>query len=370
MRSVLSTALVCFALLNPVTSTAHGCDPSKPGLFKSLILNCQEEYAKFLYKFIPELADEPDTLIFAPVNDAVKEYLKFNPQPDPPGYDDSWITSLIDSVKHKKKIFSRGPNTNGGPAGRGNSGTGGRPSRTARGTTVNGGGTNAKTYRSPGGGGRKIRRRDGGNVAILTSGGGAVANVLQEPQAYSCGFLITIDRYFLLRSGLKHACLRRAHFLISWTFFLSFTSEAQCFEKTLQDDPLLGHLLEILKKIPDTKAKLFGSSRYTFLLPTLESMIAAGLDPKTCSIDKLQKFVDDHSILNSDFIGYIPEYQDGKCYTVSSGRSFTAKFIGPIGGQTSLNGAEITKEDIITDKGVIQLIEKVCHYNRRKNSNN
>jgi len=128
--------------------------------------------------------------------------------------------------------------------------------------------------------------------------------------------------------------------------------------RKLQDDPLLGHLLEILKKLPDTQAKLFGSSRYTFLLPTLESMIAAGLDPKSCSLDKLQKFVDDHSILNSDFIGYTPEYQDGKCYTVSSGRSFTAKFIGPHGAQTSLNGAEITKEDIITDKGVIQLIEK------------
>jgi len=143
-----------------------------------------------------------------------------------------------------------------------------------------------------------------------------------------------------------------------WFFGLdSFTAPGQDFQTTLTD-PMIVHLSEILERIPHTRDMIFGSYNHTFFLPTVEALEAAGIDPDTSSEEELQEFVENHSIVDSpDFIGYTPEFSDGTCYRVWSGKSFTSEFIGT---QTILNGhATIVREDVITDRGVIQVIDQL-----------
>ena len=130
---------------------------------------------------------------------------------------------------------------------------------------------------------------------------------------------------------------------------------------------MIAHLSDILERIPHTRDMIFGSYNHTFFLPTAEALEAAGIDPDTSTDEELQEFVENHSIVDSpDFIGYTPEFSDGTSYRVWSGKYFTSEFIGT---QTILNGhATIVGEDIITDKGVIQVIDQVCSHHRLRYS--
>lgn len=140
---------------------------------------------------------------------------------------------------------------------------------------------------------------------------------------------------------------------------LSFTALGQSFQATLTD-PKIAHLATILLKVPRARDIIFRSINHTFFLPTLAALRNAGLDPDTASVARLQEFIENHAIVNSPrFIGYTPEFRDGVCYKVWSGRGITATFTGL---QTILNGhATILIEDIITNSGVIQVIDQVCN---------
>lgn len=141
----------------------------------------------------------------------------------------------------------------------------------------------------------------------------------------------------------------------------SFTSAAETFETTIQD-PKYAYFLKIMNRISaSTRQKVYSSHDHTFFLPTLAALKAARLDPDTAPINKLEQFVKDHCILNNRaFIGYTPEYQDGVCYKVLSGKGVTATLMGT---DTKLNNAKIVSLDIITDKGCIQQIDRVCSHN-------
>jgi len=327
----LQTALVCFSLLNPRVS--YGQDLDEPSLYEALIQHGLIAYAKFLSQYAPEVAEEENILVYAPNDRAVEAYLEANPQqlePDSELGFKEWFDELL------HKILPRaGASPNANSAARGNTGAasgggGGFRGSPSRGSTNGGGTSGAKVSRPSGRGSNRHRLRGLDYVGTITSGGGSISYVLEDSTEYDNGWFFELD---------------------------SFTAPGLSFQETLAD-PKIAHLAKILQRIPHTRDIIFGSYNHTFFLPTAAALEAAGLDPDTASEDKLQEFVENHSILNSpEFIGYTPEFGDGACYRAWSGKAFTSNFLGI---QTILNGhVTILVEDIITDKGVIQVIDQL-----------
>ena len=127
------------------------------------------------------------------------------------------------------------------------------------------------------------------------------------------------------------------------------------------------HFGIILARVPVLQELLFTSKNHTVFIPTEDALKACSLDPATASVEILEQFVKDHIIVNSnDFIGYTPQYVDGGSFQVYSGKYVRSAFAGALGTQTVLNSQSLIvagSDDIVTDSGTIQVIDKVCVHN-------
>ena len=178
---VLSTFLASYALL---AQGSYHCQ----SLFDALCDAGLTKYAHFLKTYAPEVADEPNSLIYAPNNEAVYDYLADNPQ--------------LDHAKYIRDFLVRRaiPDPNANAAAKGNTG---RASSTnnnfrnlpPRGSTGGSGGSGAKVSRPAGLAGNGKRHFTPSYVGTITAGGGGVSMVLKDAMEYCNGFFFEIDRY-------------------------------------------------------------------------------------------------------------------------------------------------------------------------------
>lgn len=195
-RSLLPTALLCFALFNPRVS--EGNHLKKLSLYEALIRYGLNEYAKFLYQYAPDVAKTKDLLVYAPSNNAVIDYLEANPQQSQP--DSEFGLKWLDELLHK--ILPRGgasPNANsaanGNAAAAGRGGGSSFAAKPSKGTVSGGGTSGAKVSKPAARGGRRSRSLGLDYVGTITSGGGVISFVLQDSVAYDNGWFFGLDRY-------------------------------------------------------------------------------------------------------------------------------------------------------------------------------
>ena len=195
MKSTLSPFLVCFALLAPRVSGTYPSPPCEQSpFFAALNSGGLDAYADFVCEYAPEVADQENTLIYAPNNKAVDAYLAGNPQA-------SANAKLIRDFIVRRSV----PDPNANAAAEGNTGLASNSNNNfgslpPRGSTGGGGSAGAKISRPAGaaGGGRKRQSPlPPGYVGTLTAGGGGVAVVLKDavPYGSSNNYYFEIDRY-------------------------------------------------------------------------------------------------------------------------------------------------------------------------------
>jgi len=174
-------------------------------------------------------------------------------------------------------------------------------------------------------------------VGTITSGGGGNSFVLQDARPF--GDPIDNNWYFPIDS---------------------FTTASQTIQNTIGTDTRFADFAACLDRLPKLRELVFTASNTTLFIPTADAFKAAGLSAQTTGEEILEQFVKDHIIVNScDFIGYTPNYVNGGTFQVYSGKYVRSTFAGTSGVQTILNSdSTIVTEDIVTDKGVIQGIDK------------
>lgn len=103
----------------------------------------------------------------------------------------------------------------------------------------------------------------------------------------------------------------------------------------------------------NVSAKLDGTASITAFVPSNAAFAAASASkagPGTAN------FLKGHVV--ADFVGYLPALKDGDCLTTQNGKTITISIDKD--GNYFVEGAKITQANLITENGVVHVIDKVC----------